>query len=202
VLGAKFDGPRRELYFAVYTVFTHTVYVVIQTTIGLLTLPIVRQTIPEDPLHFFPAYEFFPQDPLVVLVNTDLFLRFFTESLVHCKQNTRVFATRAVGVYVYGCGHVGDVKLESDWVVFTDRVVRGVEIYGHGNHIIYHPSGHIQFFSANTDIPSAKITGKLVSNMIVNCKNSWDELVPEIRVSVCMQQHCESSIPKILHFYL
>jgi hypothetical protein len=121
------------MYFAVHTVLTHSAYTIIHT---ILTLPVVCQTLFEDIFHFFPADEIVPHYPMVMSVNTTLFLGFFTESLVHCKQNTRVFATGAVGVYVYGRGHMGDVKFESEWIVFTDRVVGGMEVYGHRNNLI------------------------------------------------------------------
>jgi hypothetical protein len=71
VLGAKFDRPRGQLHLAVYAVFTHPVDIVIQTT---LTLPVVGQELLEDPLHFFPADEPFPYDPLVMRVYANLFL--------------------------------------------------------------------------------------------------------------------------------
>jgi hypothetical protein len=136
VLGAKFDGPRRQLHLAVYAAITHPGYIVIQT---ILTLPIVSQALLEYPFHFIPAYEFFPHNPLVVRIYSSLF-GFLTESLVHRRQDGRVFATRLVRIHVYMCRHVGDVELESEGVVFSDGMMRGVEIYGYRNHLIYHPS--------------------------------------------------------------
>jgi hypothetical protein len=136
VLGAKFDGPRGQLHLAVYAGLTHSVYVIIQT---VLALPVIGQALLEDLLHFIPAYEFFPHNPLVVRIYSSLF-GFLAESLVHRRQDGRVFATRLVRIHVYMCRHVGDVELESEGVVFSDGMMRGVEIYGYRNHLIYHPS--------------------------------------------------------------
>lgn len=60
VFGAKFDGPRSQMHFAIYTVFTHSVYIVIPT---IVALPVVGQILLEDIFHFFPSNDFFPRDP-------------------------------------------------------------------------------------------------------------------------------------------